>query len=36
MGGRKTDLVLLDKNGIRCDGRKVDETRKITIKAGVL
>ena len=36
MGGRKTDLVLLDKNGIRCDGRKVDETRKVTIKAGVL
>jgi len=36
MGGRKTDLVLLDKNGIRCDGRKVDETRKVTIKTGVL
>ncbi len=36
MGGRDTDLVLLDENGIRCDGRKVDEPRKITIKAGVL
>lgn len=36
MGGRDTDLVLLDANGIRCDGRKVDETRKVTIKAGVL
>jgi exosome complex component RRP41 len=36
MGGRDTDLVLLDANGIRCDGRKIDETRKVTIKAGVL
>ena len=36
MGGRESDLVLLDENGIRCDGRKVDETRKVTIKAGVL
>ncbi len=36
MGGRDTDLVLLDENGIRCDGRKIDEPRKITIKAGVL
>ena len=36
MGGRDTDIVLLDENGIRCDGRKVDETRKVTIKAGVL
>ena len=36
MGGRKTDVVLLDKNGIRSDGRKVNETRKVTIKAGVL
>ena len=36
MGGRDTDLVLLDKNGIRCDGRKIDEPRKIMIKAGVL
>ena len=36
MGGRDTDLVLLDENGIRCDGRKVDETRRIMIKAGVL
>jgi len=36
MGGRDSKLVLLDENGIRCDGRKVDETRKVTIKAGVL
>jgi len=34
--GRKTDIQLLDDKGIRCDGRKVNETRKITIKAGVL
>jgi len=36
LGGRDTDLVLLDENGIRCDGRKIDEPRKIMIKAGVL
>ena len=36
MGGRDTDIVLLDENGIRSDGRKVNETRKVTIKAGVL
>ena len=36
MGGRATDVVLLDENGIRSDGRKVNETRKVTIKAGVL
>jgi len=36
MGGRDTDVVLLDENGIRSDGRKVNETRKVTIKAGVL
>ncbi|HXV50924.1 MAG TPA: exosome complex exonuclease Rrp41, partial [Nitrosopumilaceae archaeon] len=36
MGGRESTLVLLDKNGIRCDGRKVNEPRKIMIKAGVL
>ena len=36
MGGRESDLVLLDENGIRCDGRRIDETRKISIKAGVL
>ena len=35
-GGRDTDVVLLDENGIRCDGRKVNEPRKIMIKAGVL
>ena len=29
-------MVLLDENGIRCDGRKVNEPRKIMIKAGVL
>ena len=36
MGGRDTELVLLDENGIRCDGRKIDEPRRIMIKAGVL
>ena len=36
MGGKEPSVVLLDENGIRCDGRKVDETRKVTIKAGVL
>lgn len=36
MGGRDTELVLLDEKGIRCDGRKIDETRHIMIKAGVL
>jgi exosome complex component RRP41 len=36
MGGRDTEIVLLDEKGIRCDGRKVDEPRRIVIKAGVL
>ena len=36
MGGREANVVLLDKNGIRSDGRKVNETRKVTIKTGVL
>lgn len=36
MGGRDTEIVLLDEKGIRCDGRKVDEPRRIMIKAGVL
>lgn len=36
MGVRKTDIVLLDENGIRCDGRKINEPRRIMIKAGVL
>ena len=36
MGGRDTDIVLLDEKGIRCDGRKINETRKVSIKAGVL
>ena len=36
MGGRESDLVLLDENGIRCDGRRVDEPRRIMIKAGGL
>ena len=36
MGGRESELVLLDENGIRCDGRKVDETRRVMIKAGGL
>ena len=33
--GSKSDLVLI-KDGKRLDGRKVDELRPITIKAGVL
>ena len=36
MGGREANVVLLDENGIRSDGRKVNETRKFTIKTGVL
>ena len=29
-------MVLLDENGIRCDGRTVNQTRRVEIKAGVL
>lgn len=36
LGGKESDVVLLDENGIRCDGRKIDEPRRIMIKAGVL
>lgn len=36
MGIKKTDIVLLDDKGIRCDGRRIDEPRRIMIKAGVL
>ena len=36
MGGREATMVLLDENGLRCDGRKIDETRRIMIKAGGL
>ena len=36
MGVKKSDIVLLDDKGIRCDGRKIDEPRHIMIKAGVL
>ena len=36
MGGREANVVSLDENGIRSDGRKVNETRKVTIKTGVL
>ena len=36
MGGRDATMVLLDENGIRCDGRKIDEPRRIMIKAGGL
>jgi len=36
MGGKEPEVVLLDENGIRCDGRKIDEPRRIMIKAGVL
>ena len=31
-----TDMVLVDENGIRIDGRKTDEKRNIKIEAGVL
>lgn len=36
MGVKKTDIVLLDDKGIRCDGRSIEEPRRIMIKAGVL
>ena len=36
MGGRDATMVLLDENGIRCDGRKIDEPRRIMIRAGGL
>ena len=36
MGGREAQMVLLDENGIRCDGRRVDQTRRVHIEAGVL
>src|SRR5574338_30715 len=36
MGVKKSDIVLLDDKGIRCDGRRIDEPRRIMIKAGVL
>jgi len=32
----QTDMVLVDKKGIRIDGRKVDEHRPVHIEAGVL
>ncbi|MDG6220120.1 MAG: exosome complex exonuclease Rrp41 [Candidatus Thermoplasmatota archaeon] len=35
MGG-KSDIKMIDENGIRIDGRKYDEIRPITIEAGVL
>ena len=36
LGGRDPNVVLLDENGKRSDGRTVNETRKVMIKAGVL
>jgi exosome complex component RRP41 len=36
MGVRKSNIVLLDDKGVRCDGRRIDEPRRIMIKAGVL
>ncbi|MEK9682230.1 MAG: exosome complex exonuclease Rrp41, partial [Nitrosopumilus sp.] len=36
MGGREATMVLMDENGKRCDGRTVDEPRRIMIKAGGL
>lgn len=29
-------MVLMDENGMRCDGRRIDDIRRVTIKAGVL
>lgn len=36
MGGRDAKMVLMDENGKRCDGRTVDEPRRIMIRAGGL
>ena len=36
MSGMTTDIDLIDDNGIRIDGRKVDEIRPLKIEAGVL
>ncbi|HDP96707.1 MAG TPA: exosome complex exonuclease Rrp41 [Euryarchaeota archaeon] len=36
MGGAKTDIKLIDENGLRFDGRKPDELRPIRIEANVL
>lgn len=36
MSGVKTDIKLIDENGIRNDGRKFDELRPIKIEVGVL
>ncbi|MGC8496500.1 MAG: exosome complex exonuclease Rrp41 [Thermoplasmata archaeon] len=36
MSGMKTDIKLIDENGIRTDGRKFDELRPIKIEVGVL
>ena len=36
MSGMTTDIDLIDDNGIRIDGRKVDELRPLRIEAGVL
>jgi exosome complex component RRP41 len=36
MGGNNPDMVLVDANGVRLDGRKLDELRPIRIEAGVL
>jgi len=36
MSGMTTDIDLIDDNGIRIDGRKVDELRPLKIEAGVL
>lgn len=36
MGGREATVVLLDESGRRCDGRRIDEPRRIMIRAGGL
>ena len=36
MSGTPSDIKLIDENGIRIDGRKVDEMQPLKIEAGVL
>lgn len=36
MGGAKTDIKLIDENGLRFDGRRPDELRPIRIEANIL
>lgn len=36
LGNIKTNITLLNNDGIRCDGRKTNELRKISIQVGIL